>query len=135
MDVRRIPGKRPLFCAVALFVIAGWIVIALPHRLEGPVLVRISAGHGVSVSDLVALGPLLTGLALLVLWWPRRTLLMVVTHRHGFAVATAFLAGVGLGLVTASVFRRFFGWWVVGVALLTLAIALTSIPSRDGSHA
>jgi hypothetical protein len=60
-----------LAVAVALF--------AVPTRLEGPMLVRISPGHGLALVDVIALAPLLGGVALLFggLWrgrerWTRR---------------------------------------------------------------
>jgi hypothetical protein len=49
-------------CAI-LFVLA-FVLFAVPARLEGPVLVPISPGHGLALIDVVALMPLLGGLAL-----------------------------------------------------------------------
>jgi len=40
-----------LACTLALFIV--------PARLEGPVLVPISPGHGLSLLDMLALAPLL----------------------------------------------------------------------------
>lgn len=115
-----------------LFLIAGVILFALPHKLEGSVLVRISPGRGVAVADLIALGPLLTGSALLVFRRPLGALRAVGPHRLG-GIATPFAAGAGLGLLIASMLRRFVWWWALGVVLLTVALALTSIPPHDGS--
>ena len=49
-----------------MFVLA-LILFALPAGLEGPVLVPISPGHGLSLVDVVALVPLLAGTGLLAL--------------------------------------------------------------------
>jgi hypothetical protein len=52
-----------LGCA-GLFALA-LLLFVVPAGLEGPVLVRISPGHGLSLVDLVALAPLLAGTGLL----------------------------------------------------------------------
>jgi len=60
----------------SLFVLA-LLLFVVPAGLEGPVLVPISPGHGLSLVDVVALAPLLAGTGLLAggLWgvgrcWP-----------------------------------------------------------------
>ena len=55
-------------CALAL------ILFVVPAGLEGPVLVPISPGHGLSLVDVVALVPLLAGTGLLLggLWQRRQ---------------------------------------------------------------
>jgi hypothetical protein len=52
-----------LGCA-GLFALA-LLLFVVPAGLEGPVLVPISPGHGLSLVDLVALAPLLAGTGLL----------------------------------------------------------------------
>ena len=47
-----------------LFALA-FVLFAVPARFEGPVLVPLSPGHGLALIDVVALVPLLGGLALL----------------------------------------------------------------------
>ncbi|MGH8899066.1 MAG: hypothetical protein ACRDZ4_19085 [Egibacteraceae bacterium] len=125
MRTPQVPGSRLLLTVAVLFLVAGAIVFALPHRLEGPVLMRISPGHGLATNDLIALGPLLTGSALLVRWRARGALCSAAIRRSG--VATALAAGMGLGLLIASVFSTFSWWWAVGVVLLTVALTLTSM--------
>jgi hypothetical protein len=113
--------------ALSLFVV--------PARLEGPVLVPISPGHGLSLVDLVALVPLLAGTGLLAggLWQRRQRLDAALIRRPWSGRAGAFVAGLGLGLLVASVFA-FFWWWAIGGALLTatlLAAALVAAGSED----
>ncbi len=108
-----------------------WFAVALllfmvPGRLEGPVLVAISPGHGLSLLDVLALVPLVGGVTLLFLglWQRRQRLDAALNHRPWSARLGAFGAGLGLGLLLASVFT-FFWWWAIGAALLT-AIMLTA---------
>ena len=117
-----------------LFALA-FVLFAVPARFEGPVLVPISPGHGLSLVDVVALVPLLAGTGLLAggLWQRRQRLDAALTRRAWFAWAGAFVAGLGLGLLVASVFV-FFWWWAIGAALLTatlLAAALVAAGSED----
>ncbi len=113
----------------SLFALA-LLLFVVPARLEGPVLVPISPGHGLSLVDLLALAPLLAGMGLLAggLWRRRRRLEATLTRRPWPAWAGAFLGGLGLGLLVASVFS-FFWWWAIGAAVLTvtlLAMALVA---------
>jgi hypothetical protein len=109
-----------LAVALALF--------AVPARLEGPVLVPISAGHGLALVDVVALVPLLGGTALLFggLWRRRQRLDAVLDRRPWLARAGIFGGGVGLGLLLASVFAAFW-WWAVGAGLLTAALLAAAV--------
>ena len=118
-------------CAI-LFVLA-FVLFAVPARLEGPVLVPISPGHGLALIDVVALVPLLGGLALLGggLWQRRGRLDASLARRPWAARTGAFVAGLGLGLLIASVFV-FFWWWAIGAGLLT-AILLTAAVLASGS--
>ena len=90
-------------CAI-LFAFA-FVLFAVPARFEGPVLVPISPGHGLALIDVVALVPLLGGLALLVggLWQRRERLDAALTRRPWAARMGAFGVGLGLGLLIASV--------------------------------
>jgi hypothetical protein len=115
-----------------LFVLA-LILFVVPAGLEGPVLVPISPGRGLSLVE-VALVPLLAGTGLLVggLWQRRQRLDVALTRRPWSARVGAFVAGLGLGLLVASVFA-FFWWWAIGAALLTatlLAAALVAAGSE-----
>jgi hypothetical protein len=114
------------------------ILFMVPGGLEGRVLVPISPGHGLSLVDVVALVPLLAGTGLLLggLWQRRQRLDVALTRRPWSAWAGAFVAGLGLGLLVASVFA-FFWWWAIGAALLTatlLAAALVAAGS-EGAEA
>ncbi len=107
------------------------VLFMVPGRLEGPVLVAISPGHGLSLLDVLALVPLLGGVILLFfgLWQRRERLDAVLSRRPWWARLGAFGAGLGLGLLLASVFT-FFWWWAIGAALLTafmLAAALLAV--------
>lgn len=100
------------------------LLFAMPQRLEGPVLVPISPGHGLSLLDMVALVPLLVGSGILKVWlWKQRgRLYEVIRLRPTRAVAAVFLAGVGLGLLVASSFASFFWWWAIGAGLLAAVV-------------
>jgi hypothetical protein len=130
-------GTRWLLACGSLLALA-LILFVVPAGLEGPVLVPISPGHGLSLVDVVALVPLLAGTGLLAggLWQRRQRLDAALTRRPWFAWAGAFVTGVGLGLLIASVFV-FFWWWAIGAALLTamlLAVAVVAA-GRDGTRA
>ena len=77
------------------------LLFVVPASLEGPVLVPISEGHGLSRVDSVALVPLLAGTALLTggLWQRRQALDAALTRRAWLARAGVFTAGLGLGAV------------------------------------
>ncbi|WP_448639187.1 hypothetical protein [Geodermatophilus sp. URMC 63] len=109
------------------------VLFAVPDRFEGPVLVPISPGHGLSLVDLAAVVPLLTGpTALGVFLVRRRAVLVCTSRRRPWAAATVLIdAGTGLGLLVASVFP-FFWWWAVGAVLLSLALAVVAFAA--GRH-
>lgn len=110
-----------LACSFAIF--------ALPARFEGPVLVPISPGHAIAVLDAVAIVPLLAASVLLYggVWTARARLGEAVRRHPGPSLAVGFGGGLGLGLLTASVYSGFFGWWAVGAALLTVATLTTAV--------
>jgi hypothetical protein len=115
-----------LGCGV-LFALA-LLLFVVPAELEGPVLVPISEGHGLSRVDAVALAPLLAGTALLAggLWQRRQALDAALTRRPWLARAGVFTAGLGLGLLGASVFS-FFWWWAIGAALLSATVLAAAV--------
>jgi hypothetical protein len=115
-----------------LFVLA-LILFGVPAALEGPVLVPISLGHGLSLVDSVALVPLLAGTGLLLggLWQRRQRLDAALTRRPWSARAGAFVIGLGLGLLVASVFA-FFWWWAIGAALLTTTLLAAAVVAAGG---
>ena len=109
------------------------ILFSLPASVEGPVLVPISAGHGVSLVDMAALVPLLAGTGLLAggLWRRRRRLDAALSRRPWPARGAAMVAGLGLGLLVASVFS-FFWWWAIGAALLTATLLTAAYLAARG---
>lgn len=110
-----------LACSFAIF--------ALPAHLEGPALLPISPGHAVAVLDAVAIIPLLAASVLLYggLWTSRAHLLDSVRHHPERSLAIGFAGGLGLGLLMASVYSSFFGWWAVGAALLTAVLLAAAV--------
>jgi len=118
--------RKPILL-VSLPVIA-LVLFAVPSRFEGPVLIPISPGHGLSLVDLAAVVPLIAGLtALGVFLMRRRAVLECTIGLRPWAAATVLLsAGIGLGLLFASVFP-FFWWWAVGATLVTLALVLVAL--------
>jgi hypothetical protein len=110
------------------------ILFVVPASAEGPVLVSVGTGHGLSLVDLVALVPLLAGTGLLAggLWRRRRGLDAALSRRPWLARAGAVVAGLGLGLLVASVFA-FFWWWAIGAALLTTTVLTAAfVAARAG---
>jgi hypothetical protein len=79
--VRTWPSGPVALIAIAL------VVLALPDRVEGPVLVQISEGHALSVLDTVAVVPLIIGSLWLQagLWRRRAPLLGAVARAPGRA--------------------------------------------------
>jgi hypothetical protein len=111
--------RQVLGCVVLLLVGGG--LLAVPAGGEGRVLVPISAGHGLSALD--AAGALL--LAIGATWL--EVLVVMRLPRLGLPPRGLFglglLAGLGVGLVLASVFTGFFWWWAFGAAAAGLALA------------
>jgi hypothetical protein len=117
-----------------LFALA-FLLFAVPARAEGPVLVPISPGHGLALIDVVALVPLLAGMVLLLggLWRRRERLDAALAHRPWSARAGAFAAGLGLGLLVASVLV-FFWWWAIGAGLLTATLLAAALVASGGAR-
>jgi hypothetical protein len=114
---------RWLWWTLGLLVLS-FALFALPADFEGPVLVPISSGHAIAVLDAAAIVPLVIASALLYagVWRSRARLRESARSRPGVAVWLAFTGGLGLGLLLASVYSGFFGWWAIGAALLTAAM-------------
>jgi hypothetical protein len=115
-----------LGCAILLA--SALALFAVPARLEGPVLVPISPGHGLALLDMLALVPLMSGTALLVagLWRRRQRLSAFLAQSPGLAGAGSSIAGLVLGLLLASVFP-FFWWWAIGAGLLTATLVAAAL--------
>jgi hypothetical protein len=108
--------------AVSLLIV-GAVLFAVPSRYEGPLLLPISPGHGLSALDTVALLPLLAGI-LAIEWtlWSRRDRLYGFLRRSpGRGTFAIFAFGLGLGLLIASVLPLFW-WWAVGAAVASAAL-------------
>jgi hypothetical protein len=125
--------KWLLGCGI-LFALA-LLLFVVPAALEGPVLVPISPGHGLSLVDVVALAPLMAATALLAggLWRRRQTLDAALTRRPWLGRAGFFAAGLGLGLLVASVFT-FFWWWAIGAALLSATLLAAAVVAAEGGR-
>jgi hypothetical protein len=123
-----------LGCGI-LFAVA-FVLFVVPARFEGPVLVPISPGHGLSLLDVVALVPLLGGVILLVvgLWRRRERLDAALDRRAWLARVGVFVAGLGLGLLVASVFT-FFWWWAIGAALFSAMLLTAAFLVATGARA
>jgi hypothetical protein len=124
------------------FVGLGLALLALPARLEGPPVLPISTGHALSWVDALGVLPLTAGAVGLQagLWRRRWRLAPWAAARPGEAAAVWFGVGVGLGLLLASVFSRFFWWWAVGAMIFAgsagvlLAVVVRRRP-EDGGRA
>jgi hypothetical protein len=110
---------------------AGVAAIAAPDRDR---VLTFSSAHGPGVLDLLGTLALLIG-ALgpwVYLWRGRAALRPSDAALPSWLVGTA---GLGAGLILASVVRDFDGWWMVGAGLLTLAqvaafVRIARRPSR-----
>ncbi len=109
------------------------VLFALPARFEGPVLVPISPGHGLSLVDMAAVVPLIVAQVVLATSLVRRRAVLegVIRQRPWPTAAVLVTVGLGLGLLFASVFP-FFWWWAVGAALVTVALGLVARASVRG---
>ena len=107
----------PLGCLILMAV--GMAVLAVPTRLEGPSVLVISAGHALSLVDVVGIVPLMAGASWLHsgLWSRRGVLKAWLRERPAVAGGYLFAAGLGLGLLLASAFSDFFWWWAIGALL------------------
>jgi hypothetical protein len=95
---------------------AGVVMNAVPD--PGESVVSLGSEHGLSFLDLVGVAVLLAGwLVVATEVWRRRARVLdrvAPVERIG----AAFAAGIGLGLLSASLFNEWSWWWVLGTALL-----------------
>lgn len=127
-DSKDAPGTKWLWSIIALLVIA-FVIFALPASMEGPVLIPISPGHALSTTDMVALVPLLLANALLYygFWRGRSKFWQFMSHSPGGAFVSILVAGIGLGLLIASAFSGFFGWWAIGAIIFCFFVIAAAV--------
>lgn len=113
-------APRGQVVAAALLIVAGVLVLLVPAGDEGRVLVPISEGHGLSAVDGVGATLLACGGTWLEVLVVRRMPYLALPPRALFALG--LLAGLGVGLLVASVFSGFFWWWAVGATTLGVAV-------------
>jgi hypothetical protein len=123
-------SHRTQMAICAVLVAVGVGVLAIPAAGEGRVLVPISEGHGLSAVD--AVGAALVALAgtwleVLVVW---RLPDLGLPPRALFGLG--LLAGIGVGLMLASVFAGFSWWWAVGAVALGVAAVILVARSAAG---
>ena len=100
----------------------GGVILALPDA--GPRLLSFSRAHGPSTQDALGILVMVAGWAVfLSALWPLRHRVLRHAAPHAFS-GGVFAAGVGLGLVVASVGSDYPHWWVIGAGLLVAAQAL-----------
>jgi hypothetical protein len=110
-----------------------FLLFAFPSRLEGPTLIRISPDHAIAALDALATASLLVATALIYrgIWCARTRLLGFLQRHPGPACTALFAAGLGLGLLFASVFSGYAGWWAIGALLFTaILLAAASLAAR-----
>ena len=104
-------------------------LLAAPSQWEGPVLVPISPGHGLSVLDMAGVAPILFGMGWLYIGLGQRRgrILESVQKSPQMGSLGIFVAGLGMGLLLASSFSAFFWWWAIGALLfgVVFIVALT----------
>ena len=118
--------------AVALLVV-GVVLVALPDTNDR--IFTLSPQHGPAAVDLAGSVLLCAAWVLLLVSTagPWRRVRAVLSSGTGAAIAA--LAGLGLGLVVASVLHQFEQWWLLGAvaaAAAQLALAWTSRPAEEG---
>lgn len=115
-------APRTQVAASALLIVTGVLVLFVPAGDEGRVLVPISEGHGLSAVDAVGAILLAVGGTWLEVLVVRRLPYLALRPRALFGLG--LLAGLGAGLLIASVFSGFFWWWAVGAAVLGVAVVV-----------
>ena len=111
-----------------LLLVLSLIVLAVPARFEGPILVSITRGHGVTLSDMVGLVPLSVGWSawVVAIWRRRWRVEAAISASPRAATISAFGGGLGVGLLIAS--ARTSWWWLVLGAALLISVALGAVP-------
>ncbi|WP_200210638.1 hypothetical protein [Micromonospora coerulea] len=113
-------APRTQVAVSVLLLVVGVLILFVPAGDEGRVLVPVSEGHGLSAVDGVGAALLASGGTWLEVLVVRRLPYLALPPRALFGLG--LLAGLGLGLLIASVFSGFFWWWAVGATTLGLAV-------------
>ncbi|MEU5940398.1 hypothetical protein ABZ807_14655 [Micromonospora sp. NPDC047548] len=108
---------RQRLAAALVLTGAGVLVLALPDGVEGPRLVTFGPGHGPSRLDLIGIALLAPGASWLLVTLVRALPSLEYTPRVLLGLGGA--GGLGLGLLLASSFAGFAGWWAVGALTLS----------------
>jgi len=112
--------KKGSWIFVGLGLVAlGIAILAAPSQWEGPMLVPISPGHGLSMLDMFGVAPILIGTGWLYygLWQKRQRVFESIQKSPQAGSLGVFIAGLGMGLLIASSFSAFFWWYAVGAFL------------------
>ncbi|SIM77633.1 hypothetical protein [Micromonospora cremea] len=117
-EVRDAPRRQ--VAITALLIVGGVLILFVPATGEGSVLVPLSEGHGLSAVDMVGAALLALGGTWLEVLVVRRLPYLALSPRALFGLG--LLAGLGMGLLIASVFSGFFWWWAVGATALGVAV-------------
>ncbi len=89
---------------------------ALPD--PGKSVVSLGSEHGLSVLDLAGVAVLFAGWSVIGTGVWRRRERVLDRLAVGERIGAAFAAGIGLGVLSASLFNEWPWWWVLGAALL-----------------
>ncbi|MFF4893414.1 hypothetical protein [Micromonospora chersina] len=113
-------APRTQVAITALLIVAGVLILFVPAGEEGRVLVPVGEGHGLSAVDGVGAALLALGGTWLEVLVVRRLPYLALPPRALFGLG--LLAGLGMGLLIASVFSGFFWWWAIGATTLGVAV-------------
>ncbi len=122
--------KRAKWFSVGItLVIVGLVCLALPDVFEGREILVISPGHALSILDAFALVPLVFGASLLEygIWRQRREVMQIWINNPASGAGVCFGAGIGLGLLLASVFSSFSLWWALGALIFGVFLLRVSL--------
>lgn len=129
----KVNRMRTWFFINALLILFGMALAAIPNRFEGPSLLTISPGHGITVADMVALVPLALGMSFMMqtAWPVRRQFRAVVRIWVNRAGVEMFLLGLGIGVFATKILTEFrhgptFIWGSVTIMLI-VAFAVAGI--------
>lgn len=118
----------------ALPMTIGAVLIALPDT--GPRLFSFSSEHGPSLTDFTGIVLLLIGYVAMSapIIRQQRSVRHALVRRPRLTMAVSFAAGLGTGLLLASVLVDFWWWWLVGsVVLLAFWLYLWRLAVRHES--